>query len=224
MRNATILLILASTLSLMAQSPIRLRSGEYLRMDYFEKLKKHRSTFLAGGKDGVGGTLSAKVEDKLNFQSISFSDNFHETDMDRVIDMQNNALRMDDPKIDAVRLKMLSENEFEIVEPKSRLAKFRFVDSIDRTAISHTIAGKYVDSTGALYEFRSDGTAVFPNRSFHFEVGLDHVMDRYDYIIFKGGSWAFQFKNSKLMFFKTTDDEMAEPLPDPFLILTAKTQ
>jgi hypothetical protein len=224
MRNATILLILASTLSVMAQSPIRLRKGEYLRVDYLEILKKQRSTFLAGGKDGVGGTLSARIEFKGNDQSISFSDNFHETDMDRIVDLQSNALRVDDPKIDPLRLKMLSENEFEIVEPKSRLAKFRFVDSIDQTAISHTIAGKYVDSAGALYEFSSNGTAIFPDRTVHFEIGLDHVMDRFDYIIFKGESWAFQFKNKKLMFFKFINDEMAEPLPNPFLILTAKTQ
>ena len=224
MRNATILLILASTLNLLAQGPVRLRTGEYLRSDYLEKLQKHRSTLLAGGKDGAGGTLSAKVEERGDSQSITFGDNFHESDMDRIIDQQHHALRVDDSKIDPLRLRIISGNEFEVVEPKSRLAKFQWVGSIGQAARTHTIAGKYVDSAGAVYEFSPDGTARLPNRTFQFEVGLDHVMARFDYIILHGETWAFQFNHSKLMFFKLANDARAEPLPNPFLVLTAKTQ
>ncbi len=55
--------------------------------------------------------------------------------------------------------------------------------SIEQYCNALLLAGKYHDSSGRQYTFSVDGRAVWPDRKFKYEVGLDYAFQEPDYLI-----------------------------------------
>jgi hypothetical protein len=91
------------------------------------------------------------------------------------------------------------------------------------------LVGRYKDEHGRIYEFREDGWAVFPDRRFEFEIGLDHVLDSYDYFMDAGqdkkhlpwAAWAFRWNRDTLQIFRTKEVDGFDQIIDarPLLVL-----
>ena len=86
------------------------------------------------------------------------------------------------------------------------------------------LTGHYKDRRGLDYEFREDGYAVFPDRKFQFEIGMDHVLTSFDYFMQMGPNHiatsvtAFKWEGGNLQLFRTKEDEggfddVADPRP-----------
>jgi hypothetical protein len=95
---------------------------------------------------------------------------------------------------------------------------------------SLTIAGNYKDNKGLRYSFSEDGKAVWPDRSFDYEVIPDNVLTNYDYFMTSAmieknrhETKGFEWKDGNLFIFNITDTgETDTPEKDnkPFLVLT----
>lgn len=119
--------------------------------------------------------------------------------------------------------KIFSSNgkqKMSFVKINSRLANF--VNSI-------VLAGKYQDSNGLRYEFNSDGTGKWADKSFKYEINLDPIFNKYDYFCLidsKGNRtevlYCFERKDDKLLIYKAKildESEFIERENKPFLIL-----
>ena len=211
---------------LAAEPTIHLKPGDYLRNDLIYYFKKNHSTCVRKGDDNFGQRLSATVTLEGGCKHIIFGNYFHEVDMERTVNEDTgNSLRTDDPKIDPIHLKILSATKFKIVRPRNKGLTYRYVGSINELVNSFTICGKYTDADGRYYEFTKNGTAIFPDRTSHYEIGLDHVLDGptcTEYILLDEVPFAYTFVNKQLSLYQFSKEEIPTPLKIPFLILIAE--
>ena len=94
----------------------------------------------------------------------------------------------------------------------------------------YAIAGKYKDEQGHIYTFSEEGKAVWPDKTFDYETGLDFILTKFDYFfneseyeINKPVIVGFEWINNKLHLFKGFDNEQTGGFlkeNKPYLILT----
>jgi hypothetical protein len=88
------------------------------------------------------------------------------------------------------------------------------------------LAGRYVDDRGRNYLFGKDGWAIFPDRKFKYEVGIDHVLSGYDYFMDETARpiRTFEFKKveGRLQIFEIRGEFPDEVVDKrPFVVLRA---
>lgn len=80
------------------------------------------------------------------------------------------------------RLGVRGPESFSLLKGNMELA-FRFVGDAERWVTQAVLTGRYKDAQGRLYVFGPGGEASFPgNRKFKYALGMDHVLNPYDYI------------------------------------------
>lgn len=104
-----------------------------------------------------------------------------------------------------------------------------YVGNARRYVAKKVIVGDYVDSEGKHYSFKEDGTAVFGNVKFEYEIGLDFAerwhtdkdLKMRDY--FQNSKtrelYEFEIKDDVLSIYRTSGDMFSEVEPEPFLKL-----
>lgn len=190
-----------------SQRTVQLSEGEYLSSAYIEALKSTRSP-LAAGKTGELSSISVQRDGKRFLLMPGY--NFHEGDIEFAF-QNDGSISPASPKdtwseyTRNLSASVLDDRTLRFGLGDDKPATYIFVKSATDYVSRIVLAGKYRDGRGRIYEFTEDGWAVFPDRKFRFEIGLDHVLDPFDYFMDGSKMWAFKRKGAELQIFPTSD-------------------
>ena len=153
--------------------------GEYIRDDYLDTLQKTNSP-LASLRPGEPQLVVVKKSDAglflstiLNFHDGGAEFQLRRTDPLRVqtkagFDMSN------------LRFENIDAHHFRLGFDKFAVLGYTYVGDSGRYA-RRVLIGDYSDERGKHYIFGSDGVADFDGKKFKYSVGLDQVLNRFDY-------------------------------------------
>jgi hypothetical protein len=175
----------------------QLRPGEFLREDYIKALCETLSP-LAAAPTGEPPQLMVVGQDRdgISFMPVH---NLHEGD-NLFRPAKQGRLRLGDSEGDDFVLAVKNPESFSLRQGNSEL-RFRLVTDAERWVSDAVLAGRYRDQSGAEYEFKSGGQALFPGgKRFQYTLALDHVLNPYDYIYSKdlNKSWAVNISRENL--------------------------
>jgi hypothetical protein len=124
--------------------------------------------------------------------------------------------------LENVTLKMAGQSSlvlgFDHYEPK----QFEFVGNANSFIAQKLLVGKYLDNHGRAFEFTRDGHANFPDRHFTYLIGLDHVINKFDYFIDQDTKaiYGYRIDNDKLYVYRTEGALGQKESHAPEMILT----
>ncbi len=197
-------------------SLIKLREGDYLTDGYIADLRKTRSPLSAGSHHRLDLVIVKKDGNNFNLAPIF---NFHEGGETFVLHPDASVTTTDPDPAYFSNLTVSVKNEdsfqlgFEAGKDSFKSANFVFVKDAVTYVAKAILAGSYKDDHGLRYEFRDDGLAIFPNRRFKFEIGVDHVGTQFDYFMemkpngTASSVTAFKWTAGTLQLFRTKEDE-----------------
>jgi hypothetical protein len=192
---------------------------------------------MAGSQYGMYLVIVNRHENLFNLEPIY---NFHEGGDPFILHPDGSVTidERDSPYISNLSISVLSQDSFRLGfddphDPHTSLkpTDYVFVQKAEAYIGKIVLVGKYKDRRGRSYEFGEDGWAVFPDRKFKFEIGLDHVWGTHlDYFFDEGQTGhplgssiiAFKWDGRMLQLFRTQEDKSNdEVVPDrhPYLIL-----
>jgi hypothetical protein len=208
-----------------SQTLVQLLEGEYLSADYIEELKKTRSP-LKASRGGMELVQVRRDGTKFVLDPIV---NFHEGDSEFVITQDGSFAASQEPNVSNVSATVLNDHTIRFGYGELKPATYTYVKDATAYASNAVLVGKYKDEHGRRYDFQEDGWAVFPDRRFQFEVGLDHVFDSYDYFLDAGkdkkklpwATWVFRWNRDVLQIFRTKEVDGFDVIADsrPYLVL-----
>ncbi len=182
--------------------------GDYLRSDYIEILEKTYSP-LQAWVFGTYQLLKVSEEEKgLLLQPII---NFHEGGPDFILRKDGSIITRLAAGHDTSNLsiEIIDTRHFKLGFDKFKPMLYSFVGNADRYVTNKVLAGEYSDEKGRHYIFGTDGWAVYPNDKFEYQVGLDHILLRFDYFFDKKTEdkvYAFKIHNDMLEIFGTSGE------------------
>jgi hypothetical protein len=157
-----------------------LATGDYLRGDYITALRKTRSPIQSEVREAPQLIQVRKSKTGLSLQVIF---NFHEggptfaVGSDRSVVVQSSA-EMD---VSNAKLSIVDEHHFKFGYATNPEDTYIFVRDASAYVAGEVLVGTYTDDKGQSYVFGKDGWAIFPHRKFRYAVGVDHVLNHYDY-------------------------------------------
>ena len=192
------------------RQPMTLREGEYLSTNYIDQLKKTRSPLAAGAQYGAHLFVVRTKGELLQLEAIF---NFHEGGDIFMLRSDGSIVQ---PRSD-LTISVLDESSFRIGFDSGgqtfKPTDYVFVRDAAAYVAGIILTGHYKDRHGLNYEFREDGYAVFPERKFPVEIGMDHVLTNFDYFMQMGPNHiastvtAFKWDGENLQLFRTKEDE-----------------
>lgn len=205
------------------QSPHwNLLEGEYLSTTYVDELKKTHSPLKAGSGNRIDLVVVERTDHGFQLDPIF---NFHEGGYKYLINSNGSVSPAGTGGAEITNLTaiLLDDHTFQFGVDSFSPAHYVFVKKAVEYVSKAVLVGRYKDRYGRGYEFRDDGWAVFPDRKFQFEIGLDHVGEGFDYFLEKKEpkylkTWAFTWNGDTLEVIKTKEhesgfDEIADPRP-----------
>jgi len=169
--------------------------GSYLRADYIEKLVETRSPLKA--ETELNGPTMFRVESELEAggavkesrQGLFLTEifNFHEGGAtmqlfaDGTIKPVTNVESIKNLQLESATPSTFTISYQEDSEIQRGL-KFVHVGDVYKFVAAKTVVGRYLDVAGNEYQFTENGEALFPDGKHEYEVGIDHVLNSYDYL------------------------------------------
>lgn len=153
--------------------------GEYIRDDYLGTLQRTRSPF-ASLRPGEPQLVVIKKNDGDRLLSTIL--NFHEGGPEFQL-RPTGSLRV---RIGAgfdmsnLYFEEIDTRHFKLGFDKFAVLDYTYVGDSDQYA-RLALTGEYSDEHGKRYSFGSDGVANFDGAKFKYSVGLDQVLNRFDY-------------------------------------------
>ena len=145
--------------------------GDYLSVEYIDILRETRSPLAATERSDGRQYI---FEEMLNNEpSFTIMGGFHQG----LGGLGINAKGELSPGIHGIKFvgsKILNDKEFMLMFADKNLL-YRYVGNLDKFIASQTVVGKYKSDTGTLYTFTEDGAAIFPGKTFKYEVFSDYV-------------------------------------------------
>ncbi len=181
--------------------------GSYLRTDYIERLVETRSP-LKAETELIGPTMfrveSEREEDRgasENQQGVFLTEifNFHEGGAtmqlfaDGSIKPVTNVESIKNPQMESASPSAFTISYQEDSE-RWRGIKFEHVADVYKFVAAKTVVGRYLDGAGKEYQFTENGEALFPDGKHAYEVGIDHVLNNYDYLTLDRPEAIFAFQ------------------------------
>lgn len=210
---------------------VMLREGDYLSVSYIDQLKRTLSPLAAGAQSGAHQFVVRKNGDLFELNPIF---NFHQGGDPFTLSADGAIVQPVPAYISHITVSVLNESSFRIGFDLSsesfKPTDYIFVRGATAYVAGVVLTGQYRDRRGLLYEFREDGSAVFPSHKFRCEIGLDHVLTIFDYFMemgpnhFASSVTAFKREGKDLRLFRTKEDENGfdEVVDrDPYLSLQA---
>lgn len=193
---------------------VNLQEGDYLSTAYIDQLKKTRSPLAAGSQHGVHQFMVRKTGSVVQLEPIF---NFHEGGEIFALRPDGSLARPDSRYVSNLTVSVLDGNSFRIgfdsAGESFKPADYVFVRDAAAYVARIILTGRYKDRHGLNYEFREDGYAVLPDCQFRFEIGMDHVLTPFDYVMEMGPKGiassvtAFKWQGRNLQLFRTKEDE-----------------
>jgi len=180
----------ASNIINVHKSPV----GDYLREDYIKQLRMRHSAVHADIGDAPTLLEVDKRDKNLHVQTII---NFHEGDVSLEWDGDKKVRVLDDgSQVGNVRLFADRSDSLMLEYGQHGLARYVFVGNAEQYVGRELLVGRYVSSDGKPYEFGQDGVAVFPDHTFKYVAGVDHVINHFDYLTDTESGKIFAFKRT----------------------------
>jgi hypothetical protein len=135
--------------------------------------------------------------------------NFHEGGNTFAILPDGSVPPVDSSTMPTLVVSVLDDGSFRLGLESFKSTTYVFVQEARRYVARNVLTGEYKDRRGLRYEFREDGWAIFPDRKFKFEIGMDHVLTGFDYFMeidqhgLALSTSAFHWKDGKLQVFRT---------------------
>jgi len=169
--------------------------GDYLREDYVKRLNALHSAFRADIFDAPTLLVLAKHDTGLHVQTII---NFHEGDVSLEW-MEDGKVRVLDDGSDVDNVKLIADwpNSVMLGYGQQGLTRYVFVGNAAQYIDQKLLVGRYVDSSGKSYEFGEHGLATFPDHKLKYEIGIDHVINHFDYFTDMKSGKVFAFERTK---------------------------
>jgi hypothetical protein len=184
------------------------------------KLNKTGSPLQSEAFDEPQLCVVERAQDALTLQLIF---NFHEGGPRFRISEDGSFATLDAAgfAISNLAFEVESPGTFKLGFDRFRPQIYSFAGQASLYSAQYALVGKYTDASGRKYLFRSDGHAVFPDRSFDYELGLDHVENHYDFFRDKSGKKNYAFKRGidRLEIFGTTGENEQFVEKSPLLTL-----
>jgi hypothetical protein len=156
-----------------------LEAGTYLSQDYVNVLKMSKSPYRADTEAKYTYKLVTVRYDQG--KCYVTPETFHEGGLDYFL-APDNSLRPSDPSYPRpAHFKINSAKSFELGFGSEQSVRYESVGNVASYVAALALVGRYTDSAGRVYQFHSDGRAIFPDREFKYEIGLDHVLTPFDY-------------------------------------------
>lgn len=184
---------------------LQLQAGDYLSSAYIAELTRTRSALAAGETGTLTSVSVTRTGSKI---SIIPGFNFHEAGEEFMV-AEDGSISVD-PNVTHTRkvsAEALNDHTLKFGYEDIPPASFALVKDEYAYVARIMIVGKYHDARGRIYEFADDGRAIFPERTFKYDIGLDHVLNPYDYYTESGKTWAFKRNNKELQIFATADTD-----------------
>lgn len=169
--------------------------GSYLRTDYIEKLVETRSPLKA--ETELNGPTMFRVESELeeggavkkSQQGVFLTEifNFHEGGVTMQLFADGTIKAVTNVEnIKTLQMESANRSTFIISYKEDgemwRGLRFEHVGDVYKFVAAKTVVGRYLDQTGKEYQFTENGEALFPDGKHEYEVGIDHVLNNYDYL------------------------------------------
>jgi hypothetical protein len=189
-----------------AQALVQLADGDYLSSAYIDTLKSTRSPLKAGEAAQINLVVVRHKGNKLLLEPIL---NFHEGGIVFAMNKNGSMSAVESGGLDISNLSasVVDARSFRFGFGEFKPTTYVFVKNVTEYISQAVLVGKYHDQQGRIYEFREDGWAIFPDRKFRFETGVDHVLTDFDYFMDSGKVWAFKRNGDQLQIFATSDAE-----------------
>jgi hypothetical protein len=201
--------------------PKELAVGDYLRVDYVHELRQRASPLMAAVADTPQLVQVRKDENHLLFVTIF---NFHEGGAEFVLHSDGSvAVGLNAGfEVSNVTLRVSDLHHFSLGFDKLKPAPYVFVGDAEHYVAKEVLSGRYTDQAGRPYVFGADGWAMFPDRRFKYLIGIDHVLNSFDYFEDKTANKTFGFrKRGKSLEVFGTSGEMSQNVEkEPLLSLT----
>jgi len=223
--SATILIVACSlgcrNKTLQPTAVAELSEGDYLSTNYIEQLRKTRSPYKAGDQRPISLVIVHRQGTDL---LIDTSYNFHEGGEVLRVAANGQIEPSSGENVKQLTGTVLNEHSLRFGINDNPVTTYEHVGNAATYVARASLVGTYQNSRGRTYEFRNDGTAVFPDHTFRYEVGLDHVFGNFDYFDEKASvngnsrTWAFRWEGDDLDLFATREiesgvDEISDTRP-----------
>ncbi len=209
-------------------SSVQPLEGDYLSAEYVQEVTRTRSPLKAEGM--IGGLKLVQVRRDGNRIRLGPVINFHEGDLRFVVNSDGSITP--EPRgtdVSNVIATVLDDHTIRFGYGEFKPTNYFYVKEAGAYLSKAVLVGNYKDEQGRGYEFREDGWAIFPDRKFEFEIGLDHVLEDYDYFMDAGQNkkqfpwrlWVFKWNRGALEIFRTKEVDGIDKIIDshPFLEL-----
>jgi len=155
-------------------------TGDYLRGDYIMALRKTRSPIQS---EACGAPQLIQVRKRKTGLSLQVVINFHEGGPTFVVGKDRSVIVRSSAEMDVsnAKLSIVDGHHFKFGYGKNRADIYTFVRDASAYVAGEVLVGTYTDDKGRSYAFGKDGWAIFPHRKFRYAVGVDHVLNHYDY-------------------------------------------
>jgi len=208
----------------------QIRSGEYLKSDYVDAIEKTHSAFAALNSSGEP-TLLRAFKGEYDLVLIH---SFHEFHDGFNIMEDGKAHRMGGKGECSPTVSVTVDGNNLILTGYDSEGPLRYVyvGDAQRFVARKVIVGDYVDTEGNIYSFKEDGTALFRDIQFPYQVGLDFVLrprsgknkNKRDYFQNSKSRELFEYeiKDGVMHIYRTSGQEAMDVEPAPFLIIKRK--
>ncbi len=218
-----LLVATAALLSAVAQSTASSKAlvpGDYLRLDYIQKLGTTQSPLAASTFDEAQLVQVRKDQNELVLLTVL---NFHEGGAEFILQRDGSARTKLAAGYDVTNLvlKVSDSHHFALGFDRFKPMPYVFVGDAEQYVRTSVLSGKYADGNGREYVFGADGWAVFPDHKFQYRVGIDHIPNMYDYFEDKTSNKTYAFKKQfdLLEIFPTSGEASQNVTEKPILSL-----
>lgn len=200
--------------------------GNYLRLGFLDEVRRHRSTLVRMDGEGLQGMQMIQVSERDGRTLLMYTWNFHEGDVPRCL-QPDGQLRRDDGERDehTARVVMRGRGRFDLVGEPALAGTYERCEDHETELRRATVAGHWQGPDGRPYTLAGDGQAHFPDMEFRYRVGVDHVLDPFDYLYSPDGGvfWKFAWDGPRLCLFRMIEDPGRSEVPEAraFVCLTA---
>jgi hypothetical protein len=202
-----------------------IKSGDYLKSDYIEMIKKTHSPYSAS-RSSTEPTLLTAYKGEYDLVLIHYFHEFHDG-LNIMKDGKAHRMGSGVENPSAVSITANGDNLILTGYDSHGPLHYIYVGDVKRFVAGKVIVGDYVDSEGKTYSFKEDGTAYFGEVRFHYEIGLDFVLrpnsrkdnNKRDYFQNTKSRELFEYevKDGVMSIYRTSGQELMDVESEPFL-------
>jgi hypothetical protein len=176
--------IFLASLAVLPALAADLRPGDYMNTDVIEALRDSRSPARGLAEQGHG-PQSIRVESGTYGLRFIANWNWHEGNLIYTLNPKG-VLERGEENLDYPMPRIESDSSFQFKKsgPEHFWHTYTWVGDADKAVVSMTLVGRYVDRSGHVVEFGSDGVLHGFGPDTRFWLDNDHVFNPFDYFYY----------------------------------------